>query len=429
MNKKALIITYYWPPSGGGGVQRWLKFAKYLPQFGWQPIVVSPENPDYPTVDQSLLKDIPAGIEEIKIPIWEPYKLFKVLSGKKKQEKVNTGILQNEGKKSAVLRLALWLRGNLLIPDPRVFWVRPAFQELKKRIEILKPDVIITTGPPHSVHLIGLKLHRKFGVKWIADFRDPWSTIDYLDWFKPSALAKNRQRSLEKRVLTEASSVLTVSENWADELRQLGAHSVRVITNGFDEADFQQKEPVSSSGDFVLLHAGIITSFRNPSGLWKALDQLCQNDDVIASRFRLRLIGNVDEQVKKEISALSVLSQRTEFVGYLSHDKVIGEYRKASMLLLLMNQSHNAAGHIPGKFFEYLAAGKPVLGLGDRNGDVARILEETKAGRVFASGEMGKVRSFIEMSEADPKSIRSDNAARFTRRQLSSDLAKLLDSL
>ena len=135
--------------------------------------------------------------------------------------------------------------------DPRMFWVRPAYQELRKQMAILKPDVIITTGPPHSVHLIGLKLHRKFGVKWIADFRDPWSTIDYLDWFKPSALAKKRQRTLERRVLTEATTVLTVSENWADELRQLGARKVQVITNGFDEDDFQQKEYVSSSYNFV----------------------------------------------------------------------------------------------------------------------------------------------------------------------------------
>lgn len=427
MNKKALIITYYWPPSGGGGVQRWLKFAKYLPQFGWQPIVVSPETPDYPTVDKSLLKDIPAGIEEIKIPIWEPYKLFKVLSGKKKQEKVNTGILESEGKKSAVLRLALWLRGNLLIPDPRVFWVRPVYRELKKQIEIQKPDVIITTGPPHSVHLIGLKLHRKFGVKWIADFRDPWSTIDYLDWFKPSALAKKRQRMLERRVLTEATTVLTVSENWADELRQLGARKVQVITNGFDEDDFQQKEPVSSPDDFVLLHAGIITSFRNPSGLWKALDQLCQNDKEFACRFRLRLIGNVDEQVKKEISALSALSNRTQFLGYLSHDEVIGEYRKASMLLLLMNQSHNAAGHIPGKFFEYLAAGKPVLGLGDTSGDVARILEETKAGRVFEREDLELIVRFIKNCGFASSQKRA-NVDAFSRKKLAEKLTVLLES-
>lgn len=428
MKKKVLIITYYWPPSGGGGVQRWLKFAKYLPQLGWEPLVVSPENPDYPTLDASLLQDIAPEVTELKVPIWEPYQLFKVVSGKKKHEKVNTGILETGKKQSATMRLALWLRGNLLIPDPRVFWVRPAVKRLSKLIPELKPDVLITTGPPHSVHLIGMKLSRKFGLPWLADFRDPWSTIDYLDWFKPSAVARKLQRKLEHEVLTRATAVLTVSENWADELRQLGARKVHVITNGFDEDDFVAQPALAESTDFVLTHAGIITSFRNPSLLWNVLDQLLAADEQFASRFRLRLIGTVDEQVKAEIASLKNLQTKTEWVGYLPHEEVLKEYRKASLLLLLTNQSGNAAGHIPGKLFEYLASEKPVLALGDTLGDVARILKETGAGVVASASDTEAMRSFFTTDHSNLIHT-SDETQKYSRLQLTRLLDDKLNQL
>lgn len=429
MKKKVLIITYYWPPSGGGGVQRWLKFAKYLPQLGWEPVVVSPENADYPTVDTSLLNDIAPEVTELKVPIWEPYQLFKVVSGKKKHEKVNTGILETGKKQPATMRLALWLRGNLLIPDPRVFWVRPAVRELSKRIAELKPDVLVTTGPPHSVHLIGMKLSRKFGLPWLADFRDPWSTIDYLDWFKPTALARRLQRKLEYRVLTKASAVLTVSETWADELRQLGARQVHVITNGFDDDDFSDRPAVTESAEFVLTHAGIITSFRNPSVLWKVLDDLLAENEAFALRFRLRLIGTVDEQVKAEIALLKNLQPKTEWLGYLPHNEVLNEYRQASLLLLLTNQSGNAAGHIPGKLFEYLAAQKPVLALGDPQGDVARILKETRAGVAIPATEENAIRDFVSGALTYPMSSEGKNIQAYSRQRLTRTLSGMLEAL
>lgn len=427
MKKKALIITYYWPPSGGGGVQRWLKFAKYLPEYGWEPIVVVPENPDYPTLDRSLEGDVLPGMTIIRVPIWEPYQLFRFLSGKKKHEKVNTGILETGRKQSAAMRLALWLRGNLLIPDPRVFWVRPVVKRLSKLIPELKPDVLVTTGPPHSVHLAGLELQRRFGVKWVADFRDPWSTIDYLDWFKPTALARKLQRQLEHRVLTRASAVLAVSENWADELRRLGGRNVQVVTNGFDEDDFQPEPEASDSGEFVLTHAGIITSLRNPSALWRVLDERLQHDQQLAARFRLRLIGTVDEQVKADISTLKYLQPKTEWVGYLPHDEVLTEYRKASLLLLLTNQSGNAAGHIPGKLFEYLAAGRPVLAIGEPGGDVARILSETGAGVVVESSDAAAMSRLIGTSIEGGSFGGTMPVEPFSRRNLTRKLVQILE--
>lgn len=420
--KKVLIITYYWPPAGGGGVQRWLKFTKYLPEFGWEPIVVAPENADYPSVDETLLKDIHDEVEVIKVPIWEPYQLFKILTGKKKEEKVNTGFLFDDKKKSWMESLSLWLRGNLMIPDPRVFWVNPVYKVLKKRIRKIQPDCVITTGPPHSVHLIGLKLQKKFQLKWIADFRDPWSTIDYLDIFKLSKWARNRQRSLEKKVLTSADLVLSVSENWKKELLDLGAKKVEVITNGYDEDDFIDYKKVDT-GKFVFTYTGLMTSLRNPSFLWSLLEDMCQQDQAFASKFELRIIGNIDQQVLNEIKSLPLVGKRTTYLGYLPHDEVIKQYGEASMLLLLLNQSANAKGHIPGKLFEYLASGTPVLAIGDTDGDVARIMKECGAGEIFKTqNRLKDIRRFVlDKSVAFEEEVVQE-IERFSRQSLTGNL-------
>ena len=244
--KKIIIITYYWPPAGGGGVQRWLKFVKYLPELGWDPIVIAPKNADYPSTDPSLIGDIPSNIKIIKVPIWEPYILFKFLTGKKKSEKVNSGFLFDDRKKTLTEKFSLWLRGNLLIPDPRLFWIRPVVRDVKKLISSEHPEFIITTGPPHSVHLAGLKIKQLTNIKWIADFRDPWSNIDYLDFFNLSEFARKQQKKLEGKVLQNADLILSVSENWKKELLNLGASNVEVITNGYDETDFMNYQKVKT---------------------------------------------------------------------------------------------------------------------------------------------------------------------------------------
>lgn len=423
--KKILIITYYWPPSGGGGVQRWLKFVKYLPDFGWQPIVVVPENPEYPVTDNSLGKDISEGTPIIRIPIWEPYAFFKKITGRKKEDKVNTGFLFDDKKKSWIENLSLWLRGNLLIPDPRIFWVRPVYRELKRKFAEINPDVVATTGPPHSVHLIGLKLHQKFGIKWIADFRDPWSTMDYLDIFKPTKYARNWQKKLEKKVLTNATLVLSVSENWKKELISQGAEKVAVITNGYDEDDFNNYRKVETE-KFILTYTGLITSLRNPVSLWEILEQLLSEDEDFSNKFELRLVGNIDKQVLNFIKIKERLSLKTKFLGYLPHNEVLKVYSESSLLLLLLNNSINASGHIPGKLFEYLAAQTPILGIGDTSGDVNRILQETKAGDIFREGQYDQIKDFIISASKNKIRLDSNTYIKYSRKELTN---KLINSI
>lgn len=427
--KKVLIITYYWPPSGGGGVQRWLKFSKYLPEHGVIPIVVSPKGAEYPVIDESLESSIPSEVEHVLIPIWEPYKLFKKFTGKDKSTKVNSGVLKDRSKQSFKEKLSLWIRGNVLIPDPRVFWVRPGHQKLRRYLKENHVDTIVTTGPPHSVHLIGLKLKNEFGIRWIADFRDPWSEIDYLDEFNLTLVARRVHEKLERKVLKKADTVLTVSHNWASDLERLGANDVQVITNGYDEDDFKDFDYDYKSDKFVILYSGILTEYRNPERLWKVLDELCASNRQFADQLELRFYGTIDQGVIDSIKKLSFLGQRYSYGGYIDHEKLLKAYEKASLLLLLQNDTKNAMGHIPGKVFEYLATEKPILALAKKESDVGKIIEEAGAGEVCSSDNDRRMFDVIQAmyycwSEQNTKAEHVSRNNKYTRKELTKALVK-----
>jgi glycosyltransferase involved in cell wall biosynthesis len=234
MQKRVLIITYYWPPSGGSGVQRWLKFAKYLPEAGWEPVIFTPENPDFDLRDETLLKEIPKQLEVMKFPIWEPYQLFAKLKGK---SKTHPGRLMEQKDKGILEKIAIWARANLLVPDPRVFWVKPSVKFLTELAKSGQFQAVITTGPPHSMHLIGLELKRKTGLPWIADFRDPWSQWEFLDTLPMTSFIRNKHQKFEKSVLKEANAVLTISPTFQKDLGKLAHRKIELLTNGYDPED------------------------------------------------------------------------------------------------------------------------------------------------------------------------------------------------
>lgn len=432
-NKKVLIITYYWPPSGGGGVQRWLKFAKYLPSQSWEPIIFTPENPEFSVIDHSLEKDIDKKLKVIRYPIWEPYQLFKKLSGRSKNEKVNTGLLFDDKKPGFKEKAALWIRGNVLIPDPRVFWVRPAFRYLKNRWDEIKPDVVITTGPPHSMHLIGLKLQKAFGVPWISDFRDPWSQIDILDIFHPTRAAIRKQKRIEEKVLVNATKVLTVSKSWGKELETIAGKKVTVITNGYDKEDFNKIDVTSLPEVFRISHLGIINSLRNPKGLWQTLENLCNKDPVFYNDMELHLTGTVDPGLVKEIQSFPLLSKKFKVNQYMEHDQLVREYQSSACLLLLLNDSRNAKGHIPGKLFEYLATRTPVLVLGPENGDAAVIAKESGTGFVAGPSDEKAIEEAIfqvyHLFKTQKTITPAESIEHFSRESLTRKLVKLLNNI
>ena len=422
--KKVLIITYYWPPSAGAGVQRWLKFAKYLPSNAWIPIIFTPQNPSFKVKDISLQRDVSNDLEVYKIPIWEPYSLKDKIFGKS-YDNQSIGIVSK--KKSLKNYLLNWVRGNIFIPDPKVFWVRPSVKFLKSKIKEEGIEYIITTGPPHSMHLIGLSLKKIFPkVKWIADFRDPWSQLDLLDEFHLSSYSIRKHQKLEYEVLQNSDLVLTVSESWVNDLKRLGARNVELITNGYDSDDFNIS--TKTNNKFIIGHYGLLNHLRNPVNLWKCLEKLCNENSNFNSQLEIHLSGNIDSSVLADLMKYSALKNKVKNFGYLSHEKVLEHYHSSNVLLLLLFNSESGKGNYPGKIFEYFAAQKPILAFGPNNSDTQALINKTNSGYYF-SYDSQEIKNEILMLFKKVKILKNKDLDKFSRRNITKRLSHLLNNL
>lgn len=422
--KKVLIITYYWPPSGGSGVQRWLKFTKYLPKYNWQPIIYTPENPYFEVKDKALLNDIPSEAKIWKTPIWEPYALKDKLFGKG-SESQSAGVITN--KKSLKNKVFNWVRGNVFIPDPKIYWVKPSVKVLLKKI--LEEDIhhIITTGPPHSMHLIGLGLKKAMpNLKWIADFRDPWSELDLFNEFQLNNSSMKKHKDLEREVLQTADVTLTVSETWVKDLKRLGGDRVELITNGYDADDFELKPKINDK--FIIGHYGLLNHLRNPKNLWKSLNSLCEENTEFNAKLEIHLSGNIDAEVIAEIESYSCLKAKVKQLGYLSHAQVLEQYNQADVLLLLLFNSKSGIGNYPGKIFEYFAAQKPILAFGPISSDAERLIKNTNTGKYFSYDDTNLKTDILDLFN-NPNNFDFENMENFSREKLTYDLANLLNNL
>ena len=418
---KVLIITYYWPPAGGSGVQRWLKFVKYLQEFGIEPVVYTVENANYLKQDTSLLNEVPKGIEILKQPIWEPTALLFW-----KKSKQQTKGISNVSKGGFLS----FIRGNFFIPDPKVFWVKPSVSYLQKYLDANDIDVIISTGPPHSVHLIAERLHQKNDVKWLADFRDPWSDLYYNKDFKQLAFAKNKNRKLEESVLKNADCIVTVSNSLKQEFAKI-AKKVEVITNGFDD-EFVAAENAILDTKFSISYIGLLPKQSNPKLLFKVLKALCEENLNFKKDLQLNFIGDISEEVKVAIEENKLL-QNTNFVGYVSHRKAIEYQNTAQVLLLLIPNVKNNKGILTGKLFEYLKAKRPILAIGPEKGDLATILQETNSGVIvnFDAEEKLKLEivALYQKYKEDKLTVNFNNIEKYHRKELTKKLAFILKSL
>lgn len=425
--KKILIITYYWPPAGGPGVQRWLKFAKYLPDFGWKPIIYTPENPSYPLLDETLMKDVPENIEMVRTKIWEPYQLAEKLNKSNKKFKAGQfDVGKNQSWKS---RLSIWVRGNFFIPDARVFWVKPSITFLEKYLKENSIDTIVTSGPPHSLHLIGLGLKNKMpDLKWIADFRDPWTEISYYKHLKLTKSSDKKHRQLESAVFKNADITLATSYTDAENFRKAGANAV-CITNGFDESDSDKSVKGQMGQAFTLSYIGVLEQLRNPENLWKALDELVKENVDFAADFKLKFVGRIDDKILQAIENSS-LKNHILNLGYLAHGKAVEEMQNSDLLLITNFPSESSKGIIPGKIFEYLASGKQILSFGPDKADVAKILEETQAGKHFNYQDTETIKKFIlekfELWKNGSLLENTQHIEQFSRKNLTRQLTEVL---
>jgi glycosyltransferase involved in cell wall biosynthesis len=429
--KKVLIITYYWIPSGGAGVQRWLKFTKYLREFGWEPIIFTPSNPEFPSVDYSFESDIPLDIKVLKTPIWEPYNIYRKFASKK-GEVINAGFLSENKKQGWKEKLSIWIRGNFLIPDPRRFWIRPSVHYLNDYLQIHEVDAIITTGPPHSMHLIGLGL-KKFhpNIPWIADFRDPWTNIDFYKDLNLTWFADKIHHRFERKVIGIADTVLVVSQGMMDEYALFQSKKLELITNGYDDSDVLKSE-VLMDEKFSISHIGTLNAARNPKILWKVLSDICLENENFKSDLQIQLVGKVDFSVLEDIRQLGLQEQLLK-IDYLTHTEAIAKQQSSQLLLLLINQSDNAKGILTGKFFEYLAAKRPILGIGPSDGDAAAVLKESEAGVMIDFEDEFSTKcailNYYSLYKSFLLSVESKSVERFSRRNLTQDLVNLLNEL
>jgi len=425
--KRVLVIAYYWPPSGGSGVQRWVKFCKYLPAEGWQPVVFAPENADYPALDPSLEADLPKDLEVLRGHIWEPYAAYRKLLGGKDASTQVTEI--SSGEKTWKQRLSLWIRANLFVPDPRVGWVKPSVKTLKAYLVEHPVDVMVTTGPPHSVHLIGMQLHKALGIPWIPDFRDPWSRMYYLKYLPMTEKTWKKLRRQEQAVLDSCSTVLTCTSLVQEEFQAQTSTPVACITNGFDEADFAERLLPRRDRHFNITHTGLFAADGNPLALWKVLGILAASEPGFREDLRIRLVGKVDKEILESIKAAGLSANVVE-LGPQNHATAILEQRAATILILPMRNDAQYRPILPGKLFEYLAARRPVLGIGQEDGAMARVLFSTKAGITADWEDTAPMRAFLanawrQHCEGGVPATSGDISP-YTRRNLTHALARLL---
>ena len=426
--RKVLIITYYWPPSGGAGVQRWLKFVKYLRSFGWEPVIYTPSNPEFPSIDESLAKDIPEGIEVIRTPIWEPYHFYKKLVGAGENERINAGFLSEKKRPGMAERFSIWLRGNFFIPDARKFWIKPSVKFLTNYLKANKVDVMVSTGPPHTMHMIALGVKRKTGLPWLADFRDPWTNIDFYHELMLTRWADRKHHRQELSVLKNANEVVVISRSMKTDFLKIYDRNYTLITNGFDAEDVANVE-VSPDVRFSISHIGTMVKTRNPKALWAALNSLVRDIPGFADDLEIKLVGSVDFSVMDSIETTG-LTKFVNRIAYLPHSEVVRVQQQSQVLLLLINDTPNAKVILPGKFFEYMASKRPILCIGPLDGDAAKVISDVKAGIVIEkdnqAGIEKTIRELYQEFMSGELFINSEDIERYSRKSLTAALVERL---
>ncbi|MHC5201683.1 glycosyltransferase family protein [Myroides sp. LJL119] len=429
MKQRVLIISYYWPPAGGPGVQRWLKFVKYLPKFDIQPVVYVPLNPTYPLQDSNLLEQMDPGVTILKNKISEPYKFAK-LFWPAKSNNLSAGMIPAKRKQTKVDKLLLWTRGNLFIPDARVGWVNSSVNYLSNYLAQNKDiKTIITTGPPHSMHLIGLGLKQCFDVNWIADFRDPWTTIGYHKDLKLLGFAAKKHIDLEKKVLQKADHIIVTSKSTQHEFSQKTSKPISVITNGYDTMDVGK---VELDQKFTLAHIGSFLSDRNPRVLWKAICELRKENPSFKQAFELKLVGKVSQEILDTIAEFK-LDQVCINMGYLSHTKAYMQMKASWVLLLIEIDSDQSKCIIPGKLFEYMASERPILAIGPEQADFFEIIQATNTGKsaLYTQKEQIKeiILDYFKAYQQGKLSVHGIGLQHYSRYRLTQNLANIIKDM
>ncbi|UOQ51079.1 glycosyltransferase family 4 protein [Hymenobacter cellulosivorans] len=428
---RLLVITYYWPPSGGAGVQRTLKFVKHLPGFGVEPtvITVDPEKGAYPVLDESLAAEIPAGVRVIRTGTSEPFGSYKKLTGR---QQIPYGGFANESKTSLQQQFFKFVRGNVFIPDPRRGWNDHVLRAVAGLIEQGETfDAVLTSSPPHSTQLIGLVLKKRYGLRWLADMRDPWTDIYYTKELNKTRLARWLDARYERQVLEQADEVLVTSPDtkrlFLGKSPTLAAGKFHVIPNGYDESDF--REPSAPPSDALLItHTGTISETYHVEEFLRACAECARRHPTVP--LQLRFVGKVSAGLQAQIAAAG-LAERTDFVAFVPHEESVRYLLRASVLLMAIPDVAHNFGILPGKVFEYLAANKPIICIGPVGSDADNLLQECHAGRAYAYDAYDTILDYLEelarqWQQSPNLDLPALNHTRYSRRALTERLAGLI---
>jgi len=422
---KVLIVTYYWPPAGGPGVQRVLKFVKYLPEFGWEPIILTVVNGEYPAIDKTLLEEVPTNLKVYKTKSFEPFNLYKGLTGQKGN--IPTHVLNKSENESAIQKFAKWIRANLFIPDARKGWIKTIVNEGQKIIEAEKPDIIFSSSPPHSLQVGALKLAKKTNLKWVTDFRDPWTDGFWLKDLPRTKIASKKDANYELDVLKNSNAIISVSQSVIELFSEKMENNYYTIPNGYDESDFAGIEK-KHSDVFKIVYAGSLRESQIPQNLFNALTSLKEKN--LIEKLELHFIGTVHPDTTKIIDQ-NKLQNIVTFHKYMPHRKLLAHMVNAEMLMLSIPNTPNNEGILTGKLFEYVASKNYILGFGPKNGDAAKILDELNCGSMFDFSddpELTILEKYNNWLKEDSKQI-ENNAEKYTRKNLTKELSKIFESL
>ncbi len=432
-NKSVLIVAYYWPPAGGPGVQRVLKFAKYLPHYGWRPLILTVENGAFPAMDQSLAQEIPSCCRVVRTKALEPIKSYIKFTGARDDQPLPTALVAQkptDWKK----RLARWIRLNLFIPDAKIGWIPHAVPAGKTLIREEKPDIIFSSAPPPTVQLIAKRLRAISGLPWVADFRDPWTDIYHYDQSAKSRLAAKLDHYLERRTLESADHIVTVSRHFARlfEEKSTRIKAMDVLTNGYDEEDFPNEPVPYDQNKFIIAYAGKFNHQQNPKNLWRVLKGLVRKDASFADDLRILLIGQMDAYILQELEEAD-LKPYVETPGYLDHKEALRRLQGAAILLLLVPDTRKNKGIIPGKVFEYLALRRSIFVFGPEEGDAARIVNGFNMGQnfTFDSGqplEKAVMQAYENWKAGAYPQVKSERIEEYSRRRLTQKLVDIFES-
>jgi len=436
--KKVLIIAYYFPPSGGSGVQRTLKFVKYLQEFGWEPVVLTARNADYPAIDETLFSEIPKGIKIYRSKIIEPYKLYRRLTGKADGESTDIATLTlDEAQKQKISeQIAEWVRSAFFVPDARIGWYLFASALGKKIIKREKIDIIYSSAPPYTTHLIGLKLHRYSGIPWVADFRDSWIGWLSTPQWRPK-ISRAIEMRMEKSVLQNADKILTVSGGVQEDLlsrhENLRDDRWQLLANGYDADDFANVKAMHRDERLTITYTGSLYGNRNPEYLVRALESIHAENPHLLQKLLIRFVGRVGEPIAKRMKS-SPVHFVFKIIPYVTHAESLDYLLSGDISLLIIDDAPANRGILTGKLFEYIGAGKPILALAPE-GDAAELIRSHNLGRVISPKNVAEIKNAILAFWDNPSTGtlkqggQKEHGDKFERRYQTKELANLFDAL